>query len=478
MKKFASTWILAALVFAFVGYVYFYEYKGAGERQEPELASKRVLKAKPEDVVKITFVKGDNTFVVQKQDNAWRVVAPVSDLADADKISELTNQLTSERYQVEVTEKGQSIDKQVYGLELPLGTITLDLADGKQQSVVLGSRSAFGDGVYLKSSENEPVILGNSVWRELLITRLFELRDKELYTGDLAASLEVKVEIKGQPSFTLTQEKGVWSVLEHPSWVLDQTRVKSLMSDLASLRASDIVNEDKSSAEAQKLYGRVQAKVVVKQGANKGEWALQMTSPKDGKVFLSTTEKKPVYQIAEAEFKKLVHPLPYYRNQEVPFAYEVAPVVRLDLELGQQTHRLLKKDEKWVVEPEEEKLEVDQEKVKSLLSKIKSLRVAEYPELGKNLRFAGPPKNLRMLDKEGREVYRLTWGEAPPSSSIPPAPKADPHGAAARVLAQTSLSGDIFWLDAKAIEGLALSDLVKAKPQPPGAGQTEPAKGQ
>ena len=152
MRGFWGTAVLGGLVAAFVGYLYFFEYKKGLEDAETKKETARLFSGiKDQDVIEISLKNQQGSLTVKKDGVNWQIVEPLSDKADHTSVETYLAQLSGLSTSQDVDE-GADVIWAVYGLDQPQATITLK-ASNKTAVVRVGAKKSYDDNFYVRLNE-------------------------------------------------------------------------------------------------------------------------------------------------------------------------------------------------------------------------------------------------------------------------------------------------------------------------------------
>ena len=178
--RFRNTLVMGAVLLVVGGFVYFYEVRGREAREDAEDAAKRLLDFETEDVVGITLVTEDGPVAASKTDGDWRLVEPYALAADGSAIDGVVNRLQSAQHDRLVVENTDDLDR--FGFDQPQVIATLQLKDGTNLSLEVGSGTPVGYNVYVRRAGARDVYITAASLKSSVAKKLFDLRDKRIFT--------------------------------------------------------------------------------------------------------------------------------------------------------------------------------------------------------------------------------------------------------------------------------------------------------
>lgn len=172
MKLQRTPLILLLIALALGGFVYFYEVKGAPQRETAQAESKKLFSFKEEQVRSFTLTTPQQTLAFERATEAqaksagsqWAMTAPDKVPANEASVAYLLNLLATESSQRTVTAEAKQ--QAEFGLDQPVATIAVTLDNQQTHQFVLGKPAFDGNSLYAqtdpKSSESLSVHLVSS----------------------------------------------------------------------------------------------------------------------------------------------------------------------------------------------------------------------------------------------------------------------------------------------------------------------------
>lgn len=254
-----NTLVMTLILLVLAGFVYVYEIRGRGEREEATRQEGLLLHFDIEQVERLEITTEQGTVVAAKNDGEWALVEPLATAADGEAIDALIDALHSVTQERQVVEN--AADLSPFGLDSPAATVMLGLAGGEQQSLAVGKDTPVGFNLYVTAGSEGTVHSVARALRASVTLGLFDLRDKtilsfeesqvraiELSGGELAASLAFEV---GEGD----QEDGQWVARAPFVGRADNDTVERLLSALHTSEATAFALDAAPSAEQLAEYG-------------------------------------------------------------------------------------------------------------------------------------------------------------------------------------------------------------------------------
>jgi len=230
--RFRSTIILIVLLLGLGAYVYWVEYPKAQE----EAKKKTLVDFKADDATEVSLSYADREIALKKVDDNWRLTKPLETLADATTVKNLINAIAECEVKKEVTDA--SADLSQYGLDKPLVTIGVKVKDKQLPAILVGKNTPIGASTYVQRADDKKIVLTNSAFRAGMDKKASDLRDKTIvaFNDDDVRKIQIS---GGDKDIELARKDGNWNVERPEAWPADTVTIRSFLSTLRSMRATD-----------------------------------------------------------------------------------------------------------------------------------------------------------------------------------------------------------------------------------------------
>lgn len=164
MKFKNTTWILLGIAIILGIGVYVYELQINPQQKQIEATKKQLFTFDENEIKALTIETEYQTYKFEKttdENQPWQMKEPQDTVANDAVISFLTNLLVTNESERSLTvPKNQKTE---YGLDKPLGTITIELDNKKQHKIILGKPNFQGEFLYAQidpsSSSQEEITI-------------------------------------------------------------------------------------------------------------------------------------------------------------------------------------------------------------------------------------------------------------------------------------------------------------------------------
>jgi hypothetical protein len=438
----AALAILLALV---GGFYYLYEVRWAPERERAESRKGRVFSAESTDVTGIELKRPDDTVVLKRDGDAWRVTAPVSARGNRGTIDETLTTILTAKVDREI--EGHPASVADFGLEKPAAQVALTLKDGKQVGLDLGGKSPTGVWVYAREHGKPAVfVLPESVLRDA--TRpVADFRDRAILAFERGDVTGVDI---GTDSGTIAIEPdgARWRITRPVALPADTNDMNDLLDKLGSGRVKEFVAEAPKSRAPYGLDRPLRVSLHTGKDKDRSTRTLLIGRFDD--------QKKGLYAMREGESSVLL--LPEDLNKVIPrnvaairdkqvVQLERDKVTRIQLESPKGAVTLVRDKDRWSIAAPQA-LPADQTQAGALLSRLAEIRAQGFlsDDASGISRFVGRPTVKLTVTQEGAQPTTLLL-----------APSAERRGGQPSAYAAVANRGPVVLVDAKALDDLARS---------------------
>lgn len=139
MKLQRTTLILILLALGLGGFVYFYEIRGASQREEAKQKQQQIFNLAADDIQSLTINKNNATINIERnttQPPKWLLKSPVSAPANDASVSYLIDLLVKGVQNRTISTSANQLGE--FGLDQPLATIEIKLKNQKNHRLTLG----------------------------------------------------------------------------------------------------------------------------------------------------------------------------------------------------------------------------------------------------------------------------------------------------------------------------------------------------
>ncbi len=416
--RFRNTLLLAAIVLALGGYLYFVE----GPSHERSEAEKKLLTFKPEDVTEVTLTYPDKQIVIAKVGDGWHLDKPISVRADQSAVDNLIRAAGDAEVKRTI-EKPQGLE--TYGLDKPETLVAIKLLSGKSLPAIrLGKAAPVGFSAYAQLEGSPDVKLVPSIFQSGMKREVKDLRDKQVidFKEDEVRSVEIA---GGDATIELERDGTNWKIAQPKQLAADPNEVRSLLSSIKGVRAEDFVDEPAALEE----YGldKPRRKITVDLGKDTHrELWVGAEKAKDSKnvLYVKKPDDKTVYAVGSWSWKGLDKDVGTLRDKTV-IAFDPLNLGAIEITRREgDSYRLVKEaapaasptpaaggeaaEPAWKVEGAKRSKSVAIAGLAGDLHGLKGYEVAaEKPADLSKFGLAAPDVTLSLIDTSGKPIGRV-----------------------------------------------------------------------
>ena len=241
---------LVLLLAALVGFVYFYEIRGADERFMAQARAGRLLPLKAEAVTGLTVQRGDTTIVIEKSAEGWRILQPVATGGDDGEITGLIRTVQNMDLERVVADSVRIARGQArlsdFGLDRPNLALAIKQA-GRVDSLFWGDRSPTGRYGYIRWSGHPGILAVAAPFRMRLEKGLLRLRDRRV--ADFNRATVRKIEIaRGDARVVVEKLSEAWRLTYPVNDRTDSDEVQKLIKRLYTAEFTRVIAEGPGQA--------------------------------------------------------------------------------------------------------------------------------------------------------------------------------------------------------------------------------------
>ena len=266
--------------------------------------------------------EGQLAMRLTKSEKAWKLVQPVEAEGDDSAVDSLLTSLSALKQKKDLAEEK---DLKAYGLDQPKLEVRIQLDDGKEQGLQIGTDNTFDNTLFAKKLGDGTVRVIDGYQKNTFDKTAFDLRDKKVAHLDDSAEVR-RIEVTGvKAPYTLEKDGTTWKVNGAPA---DGPAADRVASALKSLRATAIASE---TAASLKEFGldkpKATARLTVGAGKDTYTRAVLVGQTKGSatpqKTYAKRDESSVVYEVD----KQIVSDL-----EKEPFDLQNKELVKLDRE--------------------------------------------------------------------------------------------------------------------------------------------------
>jgi hypothetical protein len=393
--KFLSTWVMAALVAVLAAYT-FYEFKNSDDNVSSDKGEHRVFSLLRDDIEEISINARGVETVIQRQGDKWTLIKPIEDLAEASAVEGFVYSLLVQKGKDFRTDTDKAPVWSEFGLD-PAGSKVVVRGKGKTETLEISSKNAFDGSFYIRVKDQ--LWLGDRALAQLLEREPASFRSRKVYRGpEQVNAVEVALDYLGEKqeyAVKRADDNALWKLEPDPGFAVDSAKVASWVQKIQALNGTEFMPE----------VPKGKPSLVLKLGGSQ----ITFSSDIADQVFVMADQRPAVYRVAASALDTLRVPKIYFRDGRAPFKFPVELVREIEIHSGEVNNQFVKKDANWEVKQPVAGVELDQEKLVSLIQSVQSLDAAEFVDNGQG--FPATPQ-LSFRDAAGKTLLTVAWGNA------------------------------------------------------------------
>ena len=207
---FRSTVILAALLVALLGYLYFFE-ESKRDRALATSEARRILPVDEGALTRIVVNRRDTAMVFTRSGQGWRILEPIEADADKAEIAALVRSLKYIENKGRVADSGD-VNLEDFGLSPPDISIVLSYGRGRADTLRWGDKSPTGRYAYLQVSGGIGIVKADSWAKGAIDKGLFRYRHKKAIRFEKSLVQRLEIEDNGA-LFSARREGKGWQIM-------------------------------------------------------------------------------------------------------------------------------------------------------------------------------------------------------------------------------------------------------------------------
>ena len=469
MKKFSGLKLLFVVVILLGGYTYFTEFykKEKDEKQKTE-ESKIFLSVVKDQVNQITVTEKKSSTVIERSADGWQIVNPIKDIADDDAVETFLTALMDEKSR-DLAKEGEGIDDKTYGFGESSAFISLKSTAGALEEVEVSQQKNFEGNIFLRRKNEKKVYVVGASWLEHIRKKSADFRDKRFLRARIAEAR--KIEIQNQNGVTKLELKdGKWQSSEIAVDLLDQNRIREVLSTISDMKAQEILStEVKDKTKHGFQSAAVKIKLDIKVKSEDKVWIGELSLHSDKKSVIATNSFPGyVVKFDKTQFEQLNEvSLLSLRDHRKPFNFDKSLVKKMTITTPIKKFNLTASGSGWSLNPDDTNVEVQQTQVKDLVDRLRTFEATHFLPKSDWKNFKNE-NQIHFEGQDGKLVFDFLWGQLY-KKKINNIEKNIRY-------AKTSLSDEVFIVEESNFERLNLSELVKAKEAKTGETNNEAPK--
>ncbi len=364
--------ILTAVVIGLAAFIWFYERHQPTSDEARERADKVFPSLERDDVATVSIRNSHGQFNLAKAGEEWLLTGPIDFPADTAAVNSLIGSLVN--LSVERRLAPDEVDATSYGLDQPELRVALATADGERFELDIGDETALGSNRAVRRTGDDGIIL----CRRWFVTDIdkglddWRSRDVVRITADQVASLQV---VAGSDRIHAVRDGEEWRLLEPVSDLADRDHLRSLISNLNSLRVEEFVGADTDPAAMGLDTPQYGVTLVRTEGSAPVELEFGASRERDGATQVACRRGgTDMFWVNDVAATRLAKAPVLWRSQKV-YGFDTWDAERLVLTIGDAIVRLDRSEGLWQLG---DGGEVDYTAVQDRLSKLANLEVLEF----------------------------------------------------------------------------------------------------
>jgi len=412
-----TTIILLLVALGFGSWLFFVDRKGETTKQREE-AARKALRIEQARVTGFTFTAGTNLAVTcAKQNDKWRLTAPVAARADAGAVDRLLAGLADMKRGEIITEadRAQRNTKLAdYGLEAPRCSVALDFG-GHKQTVLFGRSAPVGGTIYLKDADRGDVVATEAAVTNNFPATVVALRDRALLAGSAFDVKRLDLRGGGRLVQLAKNEKGDWQMQQPLVARADRAAVQAVLDAIFEWKVVDFTADGVADFMPYGLDENA-IKVTLNAGDKATEQVLLIGKPagtNGAQVYAATPPEKSVYAVSTDALAKVSCKINDLRDRRL-FTLNSYDLAEIRLQQGEKKLEL-KKDAQgeWTI-TQPRPARADAARVQDFVTQLTGTKIEDFLDQG-----AANPGALGLAEPAWRVTLLKAAATNAPAKAVP-----------------------------------------------------------
>jgi len=411
-NKFATTYILAAVLLLLAAYLIVVEIPQRKKAGEAEQNADRLFNFASGDVDTIELRYPSGPIELKKSaDGKWRLTKPFEAEADQREVQSLIATVGDIRFTRVVEDQAPNMAE--FGLAHPNVDITLTLPD-RSERLLIGDDGPMPSTIYLQKDGDPRVVLAQQWIKGSLTRTAFDFRTKIILPIDHDKVDQVDLEFPKQ-HFLITKQDKQWQLKKPKEAPADEDALNTLTLMLQNLRATYFIDPGPDHDKTLKGLKKPLVTVTMQEtdnGAKKSQNARFYTASEKDSVYVVTDPGKPIYRVAKANMDELKPELFHYEDKRM-VSFKPESVKAIEVRTPKDRYALISKETGWAMKEETRPLK--QDLVKRFLDQVEKLKAYQTTEAPvkkpATVGLKPPLYEIRLTDQNPKSPVELRLGK-------------------------------------------------------------------
>jgi len=409
MRGLTTTIVLAVVLAALVGYIYFVDARRPADGLEAKEKPFTVAQDEIEEI-HIKAASGE-TSRLRKGESGWEIVEPVKATADTSELSSITSNLSSLEIQSVVDENAADLSQ--YGLNPPRVDVAFRRKNDKEfRHLLIGEKTPTGGDLYAKTPQDKKVFLISSYLDSTFNRTAFDLRDKSILEFDREKVDSVEI-AKGGSTLQFARSGQDWKIVKPIAARGDYGTIEGLVTRLSSGQMQKIVADQATDL---RQYGLDRPALTATVASGSARASLLLGKTEGESTYAKDASRPNIFTVEKSLTTDLDKALGDYRRKDV-FDFRSFTANRVEVRRGTDTFVFEKtkdKDGKDIWRDAAGK-NADSTKVEDMLTKLSNLRAQSFeaaqhpsvkaPAVTVTVRFDDTKTETASFGRSGQDVY-------------------------------------------------------------------------
>ena len=313
MRGLASTLILVVVLAGLGGYIYFVDSKRPSDAPvaEGESPKEKVFKVETDKINEIRLTTKDESTLLRKDKDGWKLVEPVKVDADPPEAIGLATNITSFESVRLIDENATDLAQ--FGLDKPAVTVQFKGEGNIAGSFSLGNKNPTQSEMYAMKGGEKKVFLVSSFQESNFNRKSFDLREKKILKFDREKADALTL-VKGSTTMELARSGSEWKVTKPVPSRSDYSAIEGFLTRLSSANMSKLLEENPADLAK---YGLDKPTMTVTIGAGSSKTVLEVGKTEGDQIYARDASRSMVFTLDSTLKDDLNKNFDDYRKKEL-----------------------------------------------------------------------------------------------------------------------------------------------------------------
>ncbi|MFO0774165.1 MAG: DUF4340 domain-containing protein [Nitrospiraceae bacterium] len=415
MTRYASTILMALVLLALAGYLYFVEFPNEAKVEQQAKTTATLLALPEMDIAKLTVSSAVGTVVLARDERRdWKLTSPVQADADPREVDTIVRGLVLGKVSRTVAESTAALSP--FGLEKPAAVITVETKD-RRETFSIGDTGPISSTLYVLRDSDKQVLLTDLAAKDFLNKSVMTFRRKEILRVDQTQIDRVRLNYPPtEIVLYLVPEKPTkrWTIRAPIESNADQSEVRAFLYRLSDVKALGIIDPGPERDALTPSLTKPLATITIHGGGTDQVLKLHQPNPSTGEAFAEIVGQPALFRISPSDIRDLTKDLFTLRDKRL-LGMDLPDIVMLHVKTREEQYALIRQHNEWMLEDQPE-TKLTQEAAELFVSRVVNLpaemREIKQPGALAPYGLASPTAEFTATGRDGKTARLILGSKA------------------------------------------------------------------